>query len=102
MRIYNFTLAILGLAATEVVAFPAMDAETAKRALANLNRDQKRSLEKEMRKRTVTFDATTQYVSTHGDHEFKAPDFEAGDVRGPCPGLNAAANHGMTSQLLIP
>lgn len=29
-----------------------------------------------------------------GDHSFIPPDFSAGDQRGPCPGLNALANHG--------
>ncbi len=29
-----------------------------------------------------------------GEHEFVPPNFAAGDVRGPCPGLNALANHG--------
>jgi len=29
-----------------------------------------------------------------GDYSFIPPDFEAGDQRGPCPGLNALANHG--------
>lgn len=28
-----------------------------------------------------------------GRHKFVPPDFEAGDQRGPCPGLNALANH---------
>jgi hypothetical protein len=28
-----------------------------------------------------------------GAHAFTAPDYLAGDVRGPCPGLNALANH---------
>jgi len=28
------------------------------------------------------------------DHKFVAPNFAAGDVRGPCPGLNSLANHG--------
>ncbi|RCI17478.1 hypothetical protein L249_3301 [Ophiocordyceps polyrhachis-furcata BCC 54312] len=28
-----------------------------------------------------------------GRHEFRPPNFEAGDQRGPCPGLNALANH---------
>nr|POF15196.1 aromatic peroxygenase [Quercus suber] len=40
------------------------------------------------------FDAKSQLVSTSGDHAYIAPDFAAGDVRGPCAGLNAAANHG--------
>jgi len=35
------------------------------------------------------FNAKLQYVSNTGEHAFVAPDFEAGDVRGPCPGLNA-------------
>lgn len=29
-----------------------------------------------------------------GDHAFQAPDFDNEDRRGPCPGLNALANHG--------
>lgn len=29
-----------------------------------------------------------------GDHAFQMPDWDAGDVRGPCPGLNVLANHG--------
>lgn len=38
------------------------------------------------------FNAATQYVSTTGAHAFVAPG--PGDQRGPCPGLNAMANHG--------
>ncbi|KJX95846.1 oxidase like protein [Zymoseptoria brevis] len=38
------------------------------------------------------FDPSTQLVSTSGDHEFRVPG--DGDIRGPCAGLNAAANHG--------
>ena len=45
-------------------------------------------------KRQVTFDPVSQYVSTTGDHAWVAPNFAAGDQRGPCPGLNALANHG--------
>ena len=37
------------------------------------------------------FDANAQYVSTTGDHAYQAPG--PGDIRGPCPGLNAMANH---------
>ncbi|KAK4574868.1 hypothetical protein LTR86_001710 [Recurvomyces mirabilis] len=40
----------------------------------------------------VAFDAAAQYISTTGDHAFVAP--SATDQRGPCPGLNAMANHG--------
>lgn len=38
------------------------------------------------------FDASTQYVSTTGDYVWVAPG--PLDQRGPCPGLNAMANHG--------
>lgn len=38
------------------------------------------------------FDAASQLVSTSGDNAFIAPG--PGDIRGPCAGLNAAANHG--------
>jgi hypothetical protein len=43
---------------------------------------------------STRFNAAEQLVSTTGEHAFVAPDFEAGDQRGPCPGLNAMANHG--------
>ncbi|ODM14756.1 hypothetical protein SI65_09750 [Aspergillus cristatus] len=33
-------------------------------------------------------------VDVTGDHAFQAPDYDNGDQRGPCPGLNALANHG--------
>jgi hypothetical protein len=36
------------------------------------------------------FDAAAQYVSVSGEHEYRAPG--PGDIRGPCAGLNAAAN----------
>lgn len=31
-------------------------------------------------------------MTTTGEHAYVSP--AAGDIRGPCPGLNAAANHG--------
>lgn len=42
------------------------------------------------RQSTPSFDASAQYISTTGDYAFVAPG--SGDQRGPCPGLNAAAN----------
>jgi len=38
------------------------------------------------------FDAAQQHVSTTGQYAFVPPG--SGDARGPCPGLNAMANHG--------
>ena len=43
-------------------------------------------------KKRATFDPVAQKVSTSGAHAWVAP--KAGDQRGPCPGLNALANHG--------
>lgn len=36
------------------------------------------------------FDAAAQLVDVHGSHTWQAPG--TGDLRGPCPGLNALAN----------
>lgn len=40
---------------------------------------------------TPPFDAAQQYVSNQGSHAFVPP--SGNDQRGPCPGLNAMANH---------
>lgn len=45
-------------------------------------------------KKRTNFNAQEQYVSTKGEYAFVPPNFDAGDQRGPCPGLNALANHG--------
>ncbi|CCG81135.1 Putative uncharacterized protein [Taphrina deformans PYCC 5710] len=47
---------------------------------------------------TTVFDAADQMVVNDGTYYYKAADFSAGDIRGPCPGLNAAANHGYISR----
>ncbi|KAF4973330.1 hypothetical protein FZEAL_9346 [Fusarium zealandicum] len=44
-------------------------------------------------KREIDFNPAEQLVDVHGDHEFIAPDWEAGEIRGLCPGLNTLANH---------
>lgn len=52
------------------------------------------SARQELPDNTKTFDPSTQYVAIDGEHAYQAPDLDGGDQRGPCPGLNAAANHG--------
>jgi hypothetical protein len=42
------------------------------------------------------WDPKAQFVSTYGDHAYAAPAED--EIRGPCPGLNAAANHGYLSR----
>ena len=40
----------------------------------------------------LTFDPKDQLVSVTGQNAYQSP--AVSDIRGPCPGLNAAANHG--------
>lgn len=49
---------------------------------------------KKMVKKAATFNAQEQLIDVSGEHAFLPPNFQAGDQRGPCPGLNALANHG--------
>lgn len=80
---------ILALAATEVYAFPAIAAEHAARLL----RDESGPVFKSRPQKRVAFNEEAQFISTSGEHAFVPPNFAAGDQRGPCPGLNALANH---------
>ncbi|KAI0814188.1 Chloroperoxidase [Xylaria sp. FL0064] len=47
-----------------------------------------------LKQKKLLFDPLTHPIDVSGKHAFRAPDFENGDQRGPCPGLNALANHG--------
>jgi hypothetical protein len=95
----RYSTAVIGAAAflaSEVAAFPAAAFEYAAKAerdpetMANLRRAQDKF---ESKPRAVGFDASKQYVSNKGTYAFVAPDLTV-DSRGPCPGLNAMANHG--------
>lgn len=95
---YTIYLTTLALCASGVIAFPSRMfdlsiSEEEKRALAGISASIEASA-KENRavKRTPGFSASQQYVSNTGDHGFIPPG--SGDLRGPCPGLNAMANHG--------
>ncbi|KAI0903293.1 Chloroperoxidase [Ustulina deusta] len=46
-----------------------------------------------LKEKRLLFDPLTEPIDVSGEHAFKAPDFKNGDLRGPCPGLNALANH---------
>ena len=45
-----------------------------------------------LKSRQAGFNPSQQYIDVTGAHSFIAP--TATDLRGPCPALNAAANHG--------
>ncbi|KAL6718421.1 hypothetical protein ACLMJK_004510 [Lecanora helva] len=94
-----FSVLSLALAADTALAFPSLLSE----AFINKRNAEPAGLDtpcphmNQMAKRqapgvTPPFDAEQQYVSNQGEHAFRAPG--PNDQRGPCPGLNAMANHG--------
>jgi len=92
---YSFALAALASCA---VAYPSRMFDMSmnegeKRALASLSEAIESRAAENIRavKRAPGFDAEAQYVSTTGAHAFVPPG--PNDLRGPCPGLNAMANH---------
>ncbi|KAI1746960.1 Chloroperoxidase [Xylaria castorea] len=48
----------------------------------------------QLKEKRLAFDPLTDPINVSGKYAFKAPDLQNGDLRGPCPGLNALANHG--------
>ncbi|CZS91364.1 related to oxidase [Rhynchosporium agropyri] len=101
----KYFYSILFSAAT-VAAFPSYWAEQLNRAQPGVFESEhfKRAIENLRENRAVeetncgpvpcaVFNAKEQLVSIEGEHAFMAP-VKGKDLRGPCPGLNAAANHG--------
>jgi Peroxidase, family 2 len=76
-----FAVTLLG-AAQQVLAFPAL----AEKFGSSFNGHSKRVLGI-----APGFDAEAQHIDVSGEHAFVPPGHE--DLRGPCPGLNALANH---------
>lgn len=92
----KFTFAVATAMASTAAAFPAMLAEVGR---GEANNAMKRAYVQSSGAGTVPdpasavlFNAEEQYVSTTGQYAWVAP--TETDQRGPCPGLNAAANHG--------
>jgi hypothetical protein len=95
---YSSYLAAFAICTTGIVAFPSHMFDL------SMSEEEKRTITKiaamieadAKTRRAGTpvapgFDASQQYVSTTGDHAFVPPG--SSDLRGPCPGLNAMANH---------
>ncbi|MCJ1451366.1 hypothetical protein MMC28_001702 [Mycoblastus sanguinarius] len=96
MKTLQVALGLFAFWSCHIHAFPHLGADDVQ-ALAKQAakaRDCPYSAANKKTKRQVGFDPTTQYVSTTGEYAWVAPNFAAGDQRGPCPGLNALANHG--------
>ncbi|KAK6863781.1 oxidase [Apiospora arundinis] len=51
-----------------------------------------------LKEKRLLFDPLTEPIDVSGKHAFQPPNFAKGDQRGPCPGLNALANHGYMSR----
>lgn len=105
MMMSRLSLLLFALSVIQVTAFPRLDVNGYKR----LTKLAKNSAEcphlamqdgaecpqlakhKEVKRQTA-FDPASQHVSTTGKYSWVPP--SSGDQRGPCPGLNALANHG--------
>jgi len=95
---YSTAILSTALCISEVAAFPAAAIEYAARAAKDARAAAEldgtiAAYEASRAKRAVGFNAAKQYVSNQGEHAFVAPNLNV-DARGPCPGLNAMANHG--------
>ncbi|KAI1356737.1 hypothetical protein F5Y01DRAFT_321125 [Xylaria sp. FL0043] len=96
MKDYTFLL-LLSLATRQVSSFPEHLSAAVPLPRASESRAGNDASGCPMAKRqasgvTPPFDAKIQYVSNTGEHAFVPP--SNSDRRGPCPGLNAMANHG--------
>lgn len=80
----------------QLITFFSITALLTEKALAypwmNLPGAAEHYIEQSREKRQGGFDADAQRISTSGQYKFVPPG--SGDLRGPCPGLNALANHG--------
>ena len=78
-----------------LAAFPTIALEAAQLAARNsdFSSTAKAAHEKRLNGILPGFNAAEQFIDVSGEHAFTPPDFSAGDLRGPCPGLNALANH---------
>jgi Peroxidase, family 2 len=92
-------LGALSFCISEVIAFPAAAIEFAAKAerdAATAAKIESAVAAHRANRRAPIFSASAQYVATSGQYAFVPPsnvNTETGDQRGPCPGLNAMANH---------
>ncbi|KAL8790909.1 MAG: hypothetical protein Q9213_000334 [Squamulea squamosa] len=98
MKLLLSSIISVGLLASQAIAFPRLNPkslqELLKRGTESKECPFSHGNTRELTKRQFGFDPVAQRVSTDGKYAWKAPNLAAGDKRGPCPGLNALANHG--------
>ncbi|GKT54633.1 oxidase [Colletotrichum tofieldiae] len=89
---------VLPCLSSGVFGFPAYVNEAIKNDVDSKLSGQLASILHEAHDKRLLFDPMTTPINVAGDHKFIAPDFQNGAQRGPCPGLNALANHGYISR----
>ncbi|KAK2016858.1 oxidase [Colletotrichum eremochloae] len=94
----HYLLSILPCLGSGVVAFPAYLTEALKNGADSRLSEQLAGVFHEAHEKRLLFDPMTTPIDVSGEHRFIPPNFEKGDQRGPCPGLNALANHGYISR----
>lgn len=75
---------LLACIAPTSLAFPTLD----RAAVAHLSSLQQAAPKE---KRAVAFDPEAQLVDVTGEHAWQAPNFAAGDQRGPCPYVHTSS-----------
>ncbi|KAI4595204.1 hypothetical protein KJ359_007180 [Pestalotiopsis sp. 9143b] len=102
MKSFGFCAALLAPAFSGLVhSFPTAEnfAKLAQRngiaadAASDITPEQLHESLLKIKNKRLLFDPLTDPIDVTGDHAFQAPDLDGGDQRGPCPGLNALANH---------
>lgn len=110
MKVSQLAFGLLAVPMTGVVAFPAIMYEAAAKAAESQTKEKRcpyadaqvkeergcpfaETNDKAKRVNGIApgFNAAAQHIDTTGAHAFVPP--SATDLRGPCPGLNALANH---------
>ena len=99
MKLSYTTLAVLATSLQLVTAFPSIALEAAAQRAEAQSKEKRcpyagvHQNEKRVGGIAPGFNADAQRFDVSGQHAFVPPNFSAGDLRGPCPGLNALANH---------
>ncbi len=98
MNVLFSLVTLIVLLASPAISFPRLDPESLQELLKRGTESKPCPVSENhahaRTKRQMGFDPIAQRVSTSGKYVWKAPNLAAGDKRGPCPGLNALANHG--------
>ncbi|KAF6803852.1 oxidase [Colletotrichum musicola] len=97
MKLFPF-LSLLPCLGSGVHAFPAYLNGALPDDVASRLSEKVASVFHETHEKRLLFDPMTTPIDVSGNHKFIPPDFDRGDQRGPCPGLNALANHGYISR----